>query len=110
MVKHTTVKHMRMTITLKPSIIHEDASLFDVAKKMIEDPKTRAVYVVDSQRRLKGIIPVQTLVEYIFQDYIPKYHIRLFDICHMFEVMGAENAADIMLEPVSVVINLNATG
>lgn len=50
----------------KPSLVNENASLKEVVERITEDPKTRAVYVVDSEKKLKGIIVLKAVLKSAF--------------------------------------------
>ncbi|MCD6275709.1 MAG: CBS domain-containing protein [Thermoplasmata archaeon] len=93
------VRDIRNLITQKASIVHRDDSLLKVAKKIVDDPKTRAVYVVDDNEKLVGIIPVIELVQYLYSEYIPQEY-----ILYRFPILlsGKPRAGDIMLPPVYV--------
>ncbi len=93
------VRDIRNLITQEASIVHRDDSLLKVAKKIVEDPKTRAVYVVDDNEKLVGIIPVIELVQYLYSEYIPQEY-----ILYRFPILlsGKPRAGDIMLPPVYV--------
>jgi len=93
------VKNIKNLITQQVSVAHEDDNLLEVAEKIIEDPKTRSVYILDDRERLVGIIPVIELVQYLYCKYIPEeyisYHFPL-------KLSGEPKARDIMLPPVYV--------
>jgi len=93
------VRDIRNLITQEASIVHRDDDLLKVAKKIVEDPKTRAVYVVDDNEKLVGIIPVIELVQYLYSEYIPQEY-----ILYRFPILlsGKPRAGDIMLPPVYV--------
>jgi len=93
------VRDIRNLITHQASIVHRDDSLLKVAKKIVEDPKTRAVYVVDNNEKLVGIIPVIELVQYLYSEYIPQEY-----ILYRFPILlsGKPRAGDIILPPVYV--------
>ena len=97
--KHLKVKNIRMMITQEASIVDEDASLLEVAEAIVDDPKTRAVYVLDKKKKLVGIIPVIELVQYLYYENIPQEYI----LYRFPMLLSAEpKAKDIMLPPVWV--------
>jgi CBS domain-containing protein len=102
MVKGIPVGKIRNIITSEASIVDEDASLLDVAEIMVKDPKTRAVYVVDREKNLKGIISLMTLVEHIFYEYIPEEFSTCLGGYDIIKMMNTKKAKEIML-PVSYV-------
>ena len=93
------VKNIKDLITQQVSVVHENDDLLKVAEKIIEDPKTRSVYVLDDKERFVGVIPVIELVQYLYCKYIPEeylsYHFPL-------KLSGEPKARDIMLPPVYV--------
>ena len=57
------VKEIKNRITVKPPVVKEDASIKDVVNKLLEDPRSRSVYVVDDNGVLKGIIPTDVILK-----------------------------------------------
>ena len=93
------VKNIRNLITQEASIVYENDTMLKVAEKIIEDPKTRAVYVVNNEKKLVGIIPVMELVQYLYYEYIPQdYLLYRFPL-----ILSSEpKATEIMIPPVYV--------
>ena len=93
------VKDIRNLITQEAAIVKEDDLLLKVAEEIVKDPKTRAVYVVDKNDKLVGIIPVIELVQYLYYEYIPQEY-----ILYRFPVIlsSEATAGDIMLPPIYV--------
>ena len=92
------VSSIRRFITGQASIVSEDADPMEIAKKMIENPKTRSVYVADNNRKLLGLIPVSYLVQYLFFEYIPDE----FLYYRAIKPLETVKAKDIMIPPVYV--------
>ncbi len=57
------VKEIKNRITTNPAIVKEDDSIKDVIKKLLEDPRSRSVYVVDNDGVLRGIIPTDVILK-----------------------------------------------
>ena len=57
------VKEIKNRITVKPPVVRENASIEDIIKKLLEDPRSRSVYVVDDSGILKGIIPTDVILK-----------------------------------------------
>jgi len=97
--KKVRVSDIRNLITKNASVVKEDDSLLKVAEEIARDPRTRSVYVVDKSGKLKGIIPVIELIQYLYYEYIPQeyvfYHFPL-------ALSGKPIARDIMIPPVYV--------
>ena len=93
------VKDIRNLITQEASVVKEDDPLLKVAQEIVRDPKTRAVYVVNNENKLVGIIPVIELVQYLYYEYIPQEY-----ILYRFPVILSTEATakDIMLPPIYV--------
>lgn len=93
------VKDIRNLITQNASTVREDASLLKIAEAIVEDQKTRAVYVINNENKLVGIIPVNEIIQYIYYEHIPEEY-----ILYRFPVILSSNATakDIMLPPVYV--------
>jgi len=97
--KKVRVSDIRNLITKNASVVKEDDSLLKVAEEIVRDPRTRSVYVVDKSGKLKGIIPVIELIQYLYYEYIPQEYI----FYHFPLAMSGEPVADeIMLPPVYV--------
>lgn len=61
-----TVADVRDLLVKHPSVIAPDAPIHALLQKIIEDPRTRHVYVVDAQKKLLGSVRMQTVVHYLF--------------------------------------------
>jgi len=94
-----SVERVMSLVTKEASIVGEDSSLVEIAEKILEDPKTRTVYVVNSKGKLVGIIPVMELIQYLYAKYIPEEY-KLYRI--PMRVSVGSVAKDIMLPPVWV--------
>ncbi len=61
-----TVRDLLPFSQTEPAVVTEDASLREVAQKMVEDPRTREVYVVDEEGRFVGVITLRRLARWAF--------------------------------------------
>ena len=97
--KKIRVSSIRSLITQDASIVMEDDSLLNVAEEVVRDPRTRSVYVVDKSGKLKGIIPVIELIQYLYYEYIPQEY-----IFYRFPLVLSSKpiARDIMIPPAYV--------
>ncbi len=93
------VKDIMNLITKKPALVGENTSLKDIANRMIEDPKTKTIYVVGNEGRLLGIITIDSLLIYLYRNYIPAQYMD-FKLPIAFD--GKPVAQDIMREPIYV--------
>ena len=92
------VKSVRKLITQEASTVRRDAGAMEIAKAIVADPKTRSVYVVDSDNKLLGIIPVINFTRYLFYEYVPDEFLYYKAIKPLEDI----TAEDIMLPPVYV--------
>ncbi len=96
--KSFKVKSVRCLITKDASTVKKDADAMTTAKEIVKDPKTRSVYVVDSDNKLLGIIPAMNFTQYLFYEYVPDEFFYYKAIRPIEEI----TAEDIMLPPVYV--------
>lgn len=61
-----TVADVRHLLVEEPTVVRPDESVESLLAKMIEDPRTRHVYVVDEEGVLLGSVRMNTVVEYLF--------------------------------------------
>ncbi len=92
------VKFVRKLITQEASTVRRDAGAMEIAKAIVADPKTRSVYVVDSDNKFLGIIPVINFTQYLFYEYVPDEFLYYKAIKPLEDI----TAEDIMLPPVYV--------
>ncbi len=67
--KESKVGEIRRLITVKPAIVLEDEQVENVIKMFIDNPVIRAVYVIDDEERLVGIITMQDILKKISIDF-----------------------------------------
>lgn len=93
------VRDIKDSITKDAAVVDENASLFEVVDSILKDPKTQAVYVVDSDRKLIGIIPIEIITQYAYYKHIPPEYLMFHT-----EILEGEKATarEIMLPPVYV--------
>ena len=87
------VKDVMNIVTQGATIVEEDSSIREVAKKLIEDPKTTTLYVVNKNKKLIGIVTIGTLLRYLYPEDIPPEYLE-FDIS-IFQAKNLQ-AKDIM--------------
>jgi len=76
-----------------PAVVSANIALREVAKKMIEDFRTREVYVVDEKGHFLGVITLRRLARCIFSSEIPD---RLSPTS-LLELVSAQTAEDLAL-------------
>jgi len=99
--KNIKVKEARNLITLRPSIISEEASLQEVVKAIIDDPKHRALYVVDNNSKLMGIIDLRRLAKHVFPHFFKEDLIGR----GIIDLVSSETAKDLIPHPPAYVID-----
>ncbi len=62
--KNVKVKQARELITPHPSIIGANAPAVQAAEAILRDPQTRAIYVVDRESKLIGMIDIRRLLKH----------------------------------------------
>jgi CBS domain-containing protein len=104
--RDTPVEAVDATLKLRPTLIHGDAPLDEVARAMLTHPRTHVVCVVDDHERLVGLIDLDDLAEDIFFHIMPEEFLSevtdLEQAMHFAEMSGMRTAADAMHEPVWV--------
>jgi CBS domain-containing protein len=104
--RDTPIEVVNSTLNLRPTIIHADATLDEVARAMLTHPRTHVVCVVDDQERLVGLIDLGALAEDLFFHIMPEEFLSeitdLEHAIHFAEMSGMRTAADAMHEPIWV--------
>ena len=83
-IKQKKVTDIWELIVKEPTIINADATVSDLFSKMVEDHKTRHVYVVDKNQQIVGSVRLNDLIEFMlcylsglsdesFNTFIAKY-------------------------------------
>lgn len=67
--KNSKIGEIRKLITGEPCFVYENSLINDVIDKFIENPVIRAVYVIDKEKKLKGIITIQEILKKISLDF-----------------------------------------
>lgn len=84
----------------KPSLVNENASLKEVVESITEDPKTRAVYVIDDDKKLKGIIVLKAVLKSAFLESIPEPYLSFSSLMSVRPKI--KEARDMMVPPIYV--------
>lgn len=61
-----TVGDIRKSIVENPAIVMIDASIKDALRELLEDHRTRNIYVTDKKGKMIGSIRVNNVIEYLF--------------------------------------------
>ena len=88
-----TVRDLLPFSRTEPAVVAESASLREVARKMVEDLKTREVYVVDGEGRFLGVITLRRLARWAFARQVP----RDLSPTELLDLISSETAGDLAL-------------
>ncbi len=67
--KEAKVKEIRQIVTVEPVVVLEETPLYEIVKIFINNPITRAAYVVNSEDCLEGIITIQDILKRVSIDF-----------------------------------------
>jgi len=98
MVKALKIKDMRMFVTLYPAFVEKKASLDDIAKMLIANPRLKSIYVVDDKLKLVGRVTLKKLIKHEFMDLLPSS----FEYFNALDFIGNKTAEELMTAPVYV--------
>jgi len=71
--RHLKVKDLLPISTTTPSVVKAHATLREVVEKILEDPGTREVYVLDDENCLYGVITLRRLARRVFSEEVPDF-------------------------------------
>jgi len=91
--KAITVKALLQFSPTEPTFVSLDVPVERVAEKMVEDHRTREVYVVDENAHFVGIITLRRLARCVFSSEIPGKH----SATTLLDLISAETAGDLVL-------------
>jgi len=105
----TLIGDMRHLLTILPTIVRTDESLYGVAQAVIRNPGARVIAVIGEQRKLVGVIPVTAVVEHLhFEVGTPTALHKTPTIVYgrkLARHLGVHDAKDIMQQPTSVPVS-----
>jgi Mg/Co/Ni transporter MgtE len=89
------VADIRHLLVEKPAVITPEQPISRLLKCILEDPRTRHVYVVDKTGRMVGSVRLNSLIRYLF----PSESLDSVESAgEMFRVLSADCVGDIMNE------------
>jgi len=91
--KSISVRALLQFSPTDPTIVPMDISVERVAEKMVEDHRTREVYVVDENTHFLGIITLRRLAQCVFASEIPSK----LSATTLLDLVSAETAGDLVL-------------
>lgn len=89
------VRDIRDLIVKEPARIKPECSVDELLRKIVEDPRTRHVYVVDDKGRLVGSVRFRDVVEHLFADTVMKEKGEVFVLSYHL-LYKPETAYDLM--------------
>jgi CBS domain-containing protein len=102
--RDTPVSVVANVVDLEPTTVHADAPLDEVALAMLQHPAVHVACVVDEDRRLIGLIDLESLADHLFFHILPEDFIsEISDLDEAMEYADASRvrtAADAMSDPV----------
>ena len=106
MSRDTPVEVIDATLKLRPTTVHTDAPLDEVARAMLAHPRTHVVCVVDDHEQLVGVLDLGALADDLFFHIMPEEFLsEITDMekaLRFAQMSGMRTAADAMHEPVWV--------
>jgi CBS domain-containing protein len=94
------IKDIRHLLVVNPASVTVETPLRKLLVEMINDVRTRQVYVVDGDNRLLGVVRMGSVVEYLFPfDAIIEHDKQLLYDLYIPKKIDVKNAADIMTSP-----------
>ncbi len=102
--QNVTVKEIYKTFTVKPPVVPESAKIEEVIRILLQDPKSRSVYIVNSKNKLIGIISTLIILKttHIIKG---KKTVAKEDVFNALKISRAREARDIMHPPIYVYEN-----
>ena len=104
--RNTPVSEIIPLLTLKPTIVRVDTSVFDVVNQLQENPGMPAACVVNNEDRLVGVITLKGLADVMMAPVMPEAYINDPDgyekAVQFADVNQLPIAATIMSDPVFV--------
>jgi CBS domain-containing protein len=104
--RDTPVEEVTETLELRPTLVHPETPLDEVAKAMLAHPRVHVVCVVNEKGSLLGILDLRTLADDLFFHIMPEEFLSevtdLDDALLFAEKSGMRTAADAMQEPLWV--------
>jgi len=98
------IKEVYKDITTTAAIIHEEQSLEAARKKLIENPISRVVYVVDNENQLTGIISIKDILRTIgIKEGIA---LKRVSVETLYQFVSKETVVkDVMHPPISITLD-----
>ncbi len=102
--KDTPVAELDKILGIEPDVVREGDTLLAVAHKIVENPATRVVCVVDAANKLLGIIPLRHICQHVVYEIAPEemFHriARYEDVVAVAHHTVGATARDLMDGPV----------
>ena len=95
------VKQIHKIYTIEPPLVYEDTPLKEVIEVLLKDPKSRSIYVVNKEKKLKGVISTNILLK-TTHFLKGKRTLRKEDALNAYKISSAKVAIDISHPPIFV--------
>lgn len=92
--KRVKVGKLRKYIVKEPVIISEDETLEEIILAFTSDPRVRVIYVVDKDKRLKGAILLENVINVVFSEHLTGDEFSAYKILSW---LTKYNARDLMV-------------
>jgi CBS domain-containing protein len=92
MVEKVKIKDMRLLVTPYSGFVDKQASLDDIAKMMIANPRLKSIYVLDDKLKLVGRVTLKKLIKHEFMNLLPSS----FEYFDALDFIGNKTAEEIM--------------
>jgi CBS domain-containing protein len=104
--RQTPVSDTQHLLAIEPLLADEGEDLLRLLHRCLDQPATRLVGVVDTSKRLIGVIPILRLVESVVARISPESLLAdiadIADVARFGHAVEARTAADAMLEPAAI--------
>lgn len=105
--RNTTVAQILPLLSIQPTIVRVETSLFDVVNQLQANPGMPAACVVNNEERLVGVIPLKGLADVMMAPVMPEAYINDSDgyekALRFADVNQLPVAAAIMSDPIYVI-------
>ena len=105
----TPMRETRHLLTILPTIVRTDESLYEVAQSGIRNPGARVISVIEEQKKLVGVIPVTAVIEHLLFEFTAPAVLSttptIIQSRKLAHHLSVHQAKDIMQQPTSVPVS-----
>jgi nitrogen regulatory protein P-II 1 len=107
--RRTPVSEIVNILALSPIIVSVDAGIESIVSEVIAHPRVHVVCVVNDEKRLMGLIDLETLADALFFSIFPEEFLRelkgIQEVLNYAERTKVRYASDLMKDPIWVKMN-----